>query len=73
MDSTMTMPREQQALWAQGIHLADAVKDDEEEEYLKANPAIVPVFDIDVMAILGDYEDTLFDKEKKFISFNNTI
>ena len=39
MNSTIAMPKEQRALWAQGIHLAEEVEDDEEEEYLKANPA----------------------------------
>ena len=67
MNSTIAIPKEQRALWAQGIHLAEEVENDEEEEYLKANPATVLVFDINVMAILGEY-DNLFaakDQEQK--------
>ena len=71
MDSSITMPRTHRALWAQGIHLADEVEDDEEEEYLKANPAVVPVFDINVMAILGDY--ALLDSEKELEADSPTV
>ena len=45
-------------LWAQGINLATEVGEDEEEDYLQVNPDIVPLFDIDVFAILSSRLDT---------------
>ena len=33
--------------------MAAEVEDDEEEEYLQANPAIILVFDTDVLSILA--------------------
>ena len=63
MNSTIVMPKEQRALWAQGIHLAEEVEEDEEEEYLKANPAVL-VFDINV-AILGEYDSSFAAKDQE--------
>ena len=47
------MQLSQRPLWAQTINLATQVKDLEEEEFLLANPSIIPVFDVNVMTILG--------------------
>ena len=47
------MQPSQRTLWAQTINLAAEVEDLEEEEFLVANPSIVPVFDIYVMVVLG--------------------
>ena len=63
MNSLVTMPKQQWALWSQWIHLVDEVDDD--EEYLKANPKLVPIFDINVMAILGEYEISITTMEKE--------
>ena len=49
-------------LWAQGINLAAEVGEDEEEDYLQVNPDIVPVFDIDVFAILSSQLNTVQDQ-----------
>ena len=47
------MQPSQRPLWAQTINLAAKIEDLEEEEFLEANPSIVPVFEINVMAVLG--------------------
>ena len=49
----VTLKQESRPLWVQGIDLAAELEDDEEEEYLQVNPTIIPVFDIDVLAILA--------------------
>ena len=36
----------------QAINLASEVTDDEEEDFLKANPTVVPVFEVDVIDIM---------------------
>lgn len=50
------------------------MEDDEEEEYLKANLAIVLVFDIIVMAILGDYDSsfTVDNQKAKLLEMEAT-
>ena len=40
---------------AQAINLASEVTDDEEEDFLKANPTVVPVFEVDVIDIMDRY------------------
>ena len=47
------MQPSQRPLWAQTINLAAEIEDLEEEEFLEANPSIVPIFEINVMAVLG--------------------
>lgn len=53
MAKQVKIDQKDRPLWAQGINLAAEVEEDEEEGYLQANPAIIPVFDIDIMAILA--------------------
>ena len=52
MNGKKEMVVQEKPLFAQTINLADAVEDDEEEDFLKANPTVVPVFEADVKAII---------------------
>ena len=40
---------------AQAINLASEVTDDEEEDFLRANPTVVPMFEVDVIDVLDRY------------------
>lgn len=55
MRSKVKLKSSERPLWAQTISLATEVEDLEEEEYLKLNPTVVPVFDVDILAIAAEY------------------
>ncbi|MCO5578561.1 hypothetical protein L7F22_032405 [Adiantum nelumboides] len=57
MQGRKQIPPRTKSLCAQTINLADAVEDDEEEDFLRANPTIVPVFEVDVEGIIEKDED----------------
>ena len=57
MNGKKEMVVQEKPLFAQTINLADAVEDDEEEDFLKANPTVVPVFEVDVKAIINKEEE----------------
>ena len=55
MAEKAVLAKEIKPLYAQAINLASEVTDDEEEDYLKANPTVVPVFEVDVIDIMDRY------------------
>ena len=56
MVSKVKLKPSHRPLWAQTISLATEVEDLEEEEYLRSNPSVVPIFEVDVMSIVAEYE-----------------
>ncbi|KAH7288873.1 hypothetical protein KP509_31G047800 [Ceratopteris richardii] len=52
MHARCNISLKEKPLVAQTISLAEEVEDDEEEKFLKANPIVVPVFEVDVESIL---------------------
>ncbi|MCO5605433.1 hypothetical protein L7F22_059617 [Adiantum nelumboides] len=65
MQSRKQIPPRTKPLCAQTINLAYAVEDDEEEEFLRANPIVVPVFEVDVEGIIQKDEDQGEDEVQK--------
>ena len=56
MVHTVVLPKEVIVLHAQGINMVSEICDDEEEEFLRINNSVIPVFDIDVEKILEQYK-----------------
>ena len=52
MVSKEILPTSIKPMMAQTISLADEVEDDEEDLFLAANPIVIPVFEVDVPAIV---------------------
>ncbi|MCO5571971.1 hypothetical protein L7F22_025722 [Adiantum nelumboides] len=57
MQGRKQIPPKIKPLCAQTINLADAVEDDEEEEFLRANPTIFSIFEVDVERIIQKDEE----------------
>ena len=55
MSEKAVLAKEIKPMYAQAINLASEVSDDEEEDFLKANPTVVPVFEVDVIDIMDRY------------------
>ncbi|KAH6554795.1 hypothetical protein KP509_1Z306100 [Ceratopteris richardii] len=54
--------------------LANEIEDDEEEEFLKENPTVVPVLEVDVEALLAkDDELKIEQQEKEVINLTENI
>ena len=56
MIPTESLPKNARAMYAQGINMVEELGDDEEDEFLKANSGVVPVFEIDVANIVEQYK-----------------
>ena len=57
MVSKETLPTSSKPMMAQTINLAEDVEDDEEDLFLAANPTLIPVFEVDVPAIVNRYAE----------------
>ena len=57
MVSKETLPTSIKPMMAQTINLEEDVEDDEEDLFLAANPTIIPVFEVDVLAIVNQYAE----------------
>ena len=56
MVPTEVLPRNARALYAQGINMVEELADDEEDEFLKVNSSVIPVFEINVANIVEQYK-----------------
>lgn len=56
MVPTVVLPKHARALYAQGINMVEQVGDDEEEDFLRTNESVIPVYDIDVEKIIDQYK-----------------
>ena len=50
-----TLSNAMKPMLAQTIHLAEEIGDDERDSFLAANPTVIPVFKVDVTAIVNKY------------------
>ncbi|MCO5574265.1 hypothetical protein L7F22_028047 [Adiantum nelumboides] len=64
MQGRKQIPPKIKPLFAQTINLADVVEDDEEEEFLRANPTIVHIFEVDIEEIIQKEEEQGEDEVK---------
>ena len=50
-----TLSNAMKPMLAQTINLAEEIGDDEEDSFLEANPTVIPIFEVDVTAIVNKY------------------
>ena len=59
-------PRDNNPLYAKGVHMLDGLTYDEMHAFLEENPTIVPLFEIDVLSAVEPYIPTRSNPEELY-------